>query len=96
MDLESNFFGKVQDSLTRKGEPLEWIPDSKAPSCTKCYRDFKLFLRRHHCRVCGQVFCKFCSLEMDMQVDENQMRSVRVCGKCAEMNKAFAATVERS
>jgi len=34
-----------------------WIPDEAAPACFASGRPFTAFLRRHHCRCCGQAFC---------------------------------------
>ena len=30
-------------------------------SCTSCGCRFSLFKRRHHCRLCGSIFCNDCS-----------------------------------
>ena len=40
-------------------EPPVWVPDSAAPRCMAavCGRPFSLAFPRHHCRLCGQVFC---------------------------------------
>jgi FYVE zinc finger len=38
-----------------------WIPDSIVISCYACEETFSFFRRRHHCRVCGHVFCHPCS-----------------------------------
>jgi len=38
-----------------------WVPDSEASSCTKCGAKFTVRRRRHHCRLCGGVFCAACS-----------------------------------
>ncbi|CAN0212412.1 unnamed protein product, partial [Ectocarpus fasciculatus] len=29
--------------------------------CYGCNSPFTMFRRRHHCRVCGQIFCHTCS-----------------------------------
>ncbi len=35
-----------------------WVPDDEAPSCFNCNKAFvAIIIRRHHCRMCGQVFC---------------------------------------
>jgi SWI/SNF-related matrix-associated actin-dependent regulator 1 of chromatin subfamily A len=39
----------------------EWQPDCEAQSCNTCTREFRWFRRRHHCRLCGLVFCGACS-----------------------------------
>eukprot|EP00004_Rigifila_ramosa_P019527 TRINITY_DN4978_c0_g1_i2.p1 TRINITY_DN4978_c0_g1~~TRINITY_DN4978_c0_g1_i2.p1 ORF type:complete len:1287 (+),score=312.62 TRINITY_DN4978_c0_g1_i2:411-4271(+) len=40
---------------------VPWRADSDSLVCTKCGSQFGLFLRRHHCRVCGGLFCASCS-----------------------------------
>lgn len=40
----------------------DWIADSARPFCRGCRSDFTVTLRRHHCRVCGEVSCGDCSL----------------------------------
>lgn len=37
-----------------------WLEDSSSLICRKCKKSFGLFLRRHHCRCCGQIFCWEC------------------------------------
>ena len=32
-----------------------------APVCMLCKRGFNIFRWRHHCRICGKVFCNFCT-----------------------------------
>lgn len=34
--------------------------DHVAASCYSCSIKFSAFRRRHHCRVCGQIFCHAC------------------------------------
>jgi hypothetical protein len=38
-----------------------WVSDSKCNHCYECRRPFSLMVRRHHCRMCGQVFCSRCT-----------------------------------
>ena len=38
-----------------------WQPDSEATCCTKCGEKFTMLRRRHHCRLCGGIFCNSCS-----------------------------------
>ena len=37
-----------------------WQPDKDVQQCLNCQRKFTIFLRRHHCRCCGGVFCGYC------------------------------------
>jgi hypothetical protein len=38
-----------------------WMPDQLCKQCYACDTSFTVFRRRHHCRICGQVFCNTCS-----------------------------------
>jgi hypothetical protein len=38
-----------------------WMPDNLCKVCYCCEEGFTLVRRRHHCRLCGQVFCNQCS-----------------------------------
>ena len=38
-----------------------WMPDRLCRHCYSCEAQFTVFRRRHHCRLCGQVFCAACS-----------------------------------
>lgn len=59
-------------------EPPKWVPDSSSPDCTACARPFSFLLRsRHHCRVCGDLFCDACS---SGEAAERQSRGVGVWG----------------
>ena len=39
----------------------EWVPDREASDCAKCESRFTLRRRKHHCRLCGEIFCSACS-----------------------------------
>eukprot|EP00929_Paragymnodinium_shiwhaense_P090832 TRINITY_DN50929_c0_g1_i1.p1 TRINITY_DN50929_c0_g1~~TRINITY_DN50929_c0_g1_i1.p1 ORF type:complete len:2238 (+),score=517.31 TRINITY_DN50929_c0_g1_i1:133-6846(+) len=38
-----------------------WMPDEKCAQCFSCGTPFGVIKRRHHCRLCGQIFCHNCS-----------------------------------
>ncbi len=38
----------------------KWIPDEQRGGCANCSKPFSVTLRRHHCRACGDLFCKPC------------------------------------
>ena len=42
-----------------------WMPDENCKECYECEEKFNTFRRRHHCRLCGQIFCyRCCYLEI--------------------------------
>ena len=64
----------------------KWISDDKATSCFNCNSDFLFLLkRRHHCRMCGQVFCSKCSnyfLEPSSLGISHDEKLIRFCEYC--------------
>lgn len=38
-----------------------WADDQSITHCTKCRLEFKFNILKHHCRLCGLVFCNQCS-----------------------------------
>jgi hypothetical protein len=61
-----------------------WIPDVSAPVCYDCRTAFTFLKRRHHCRVCGHVFCSDCSANRLLAPTLGYKKEVRVCHDCAE------------
>ena len=55
-----------------------WKPDSSARRCTYCSMYFTLTRRRHHCRICGHIFC---GLHSEITFVRAGVR-VRVCPPC--------------
>lgn len=47
--------GEVTGLPTRE----HWKPDAASPTCDspKCRSSFNIFVRKHHCRHCGHIFC---------------------------------------
>lgn len=60
--------------------PMEhWMKDDETEECLACHKHFSTFFRRHHCRMCGLIFCSNCS-KVDTQIGK-----VRVCKPCGDM-----------
>ncbi|KAL9304222.1 hypothetical protein ACSQ67_021485 [Phaseolus vulgaris] len=38
-----------------------WMPDQSCRVCYECDSQFTLFNRKHHCRLCGRIFCNKCT-----------------------------------
>lgn len=38
-----------------------WMPDKLCKTCYHCEEIFTVYKRKHHCRMCGQIFCNQCS-----------------------------------
>ena len=44
-----------------KTSPSIWIPSKNVQNCYKCKELFGMWRRKHHCRVCGRIFCGNCA-----------------------------------
>jgi hypothetical protein len=71
-----------------------WVPDEKAPTCYNCQKQFSaIFLRKHHCRICGNVFCKDCSSKTVEGKYWGSKKEIKVCDYCHEMYKKLDETL---
>ena len=68
-----------------------WMPDSTSSECYNCLRPFTKIRRRHHCRICGNIFCnKCCSSYLAMAINVGlASRSERTCNYCKETAENF-------
>ena len=67
-------------------EKTMWVPDEKAMTCYNCQKTFNtIFLRKHHCRICGNVFCEKCSSKNVEGKYWGSQKQIKVCDYCFEM-----------
>jgi hypothetical protein len=78
------FLGKVLGTLGAKDAPRDyWVDDSKCKACYECEAPFGLLVRRHHCRICGRIFCATCtSNSVPPARDSPDQQWQRVCNYC--------------
>lgn len=66
--------------------PYIWVPDSHTDRCTACKTLFTLINRKHHCRICGRIFCSECLPYMQslpsMHETYTTPSHVKCCYKC--------------
>lgn len=59
-----------------------WMPDKSVNKCYDCQALFTVFKRKHHCRICGQIFCWKCSNNFIEGSEFNHTGRIRVCSLC--------------
>ena len=59
-----------------------WVPDAAQKSCSATGTSFSLFQRRHHCRVCGQLYIDAACDSVQAVPDMGHYSPVRVCDAC--------------
>ncbi|XP_048443758.1 LOW QUALITY PROTEIN: 1-phosphatidylinositol-3-phosphate 5-kinase FAB1A [Pyrus x bretschneideri] len=89
--------------IPRRSEPPNvsrdfWMPDQSCRVCYDCDSQFTIFNRRHHCRLCGRVFCAKCTANSipaasdEPRVGREDWERIRVCNYCFEQwEQAVAA-----
>lgn len=78
-------------------EAPHWLPDSYASSCSACHQPFRALLRlRHHCRMCGKIFCHTCCKrklllppKYGQRTRSARARCVRAC--CSRCSRTWRA-----
>lgn len=62
-----------------------WMPDSKAKECYDCTQKFSTFRRKHHCRLCGQIFCSRCCNQVVPGKIIKCAGDLKVCNYCSKI-----------
>lgn len=57
-----------------------WLPDHMANNCKICTKKFGLLLRKHHCWICGDIFCANCCVfDTYEPYFKNEVRMCNIC-----------------
>uniref|UniRef100_A0A674A1R4 phosphatidylinositol-3,5-bisphosphate 3-phosphatase n=1 Tax=Salmo trutta TaxID=8032 RepID=A0A674A1R4_SALTR len=83
---EDRFSEGSWDRVEQKDtEVTRWVPDHMASHCFNCDCEFWMAKRRHHCRNCGNVFCKDCC-HLKLPIPDQQLYDpVLVCNGCYDL-----------
>ncbi|PKI76028.1 hypothetical protein CRG98_003578, partial [Punica granatum] len=94
----------VKSWIPRRAEPVKfsrdfWMPDQSCRVCYECDSQFTVFNRRHHCRLCGRVFCAKCTVNSIPATFDDQRTTgrddwerIRVCNYCFKQWEQGVAT----
>ncbi|KAK4428771.1 1-phosphatidylinositol-3-phosphate 5-kinase FAB1B [Sesamum alatum] len=93
----------VKSWIPRRAEPAKmsrdfWMPDESCRVCYECDSQFTIFNRRHHCRLCGRVFCAKCTansipaLPDEPKSGREDGDRIRVCNYCFNQWKQQSGT----
>ncbi|GMM39465.1 1-phosphatidylinositol-3-phosphate 5-kinase [Hanseniaspora uvarum] len=79
-------FYKNKIKRRRKGQIVllsekYWMKDENCKECFYCARTFHAFRRKHHCRLCGQIFCSSCAFLVPGEKFgyEHKLRFCKIC-----------------
>ncbi|XP_058266430.1 FYVE and coiled-coil domain-containing protein 1 isoform X2 [Hemibagrus wyckioides] len=94
-----------KDALWQKSDALEfeqkqraeerwWLMDREATHCLSCNSQFTWWLRKHHCRLCGRIFCYYCS--NNFVSTKSGVKKERCCRECYTQHSAVVERFTRS
>ncbi|XP_032879487.1 1-phosphatidylinositol 3-phosphate 5-kinase isoform X3 [Amblyraja radiata] len=84
--------GKSQDTDLKQ----YWMPDSQCKECYDCSDKFTTFRRRHHCRLCGQIFCSRCCNQEIPGKFMGYAGELRACTYCRKIALNYAHSTDSS
>jgi hypothetical protein len=65
---------------------------SQVQECMDCKAQFSFLNRRHHCRLCGGIFCGKCTTKQTGQVlNHSQTQALTLCHPCALPTRSHQA-----
>ena len=72
------------DSMSKLDFKVQTVEDRHRPTCASCDELFTYSKRRHHCRLCGDVFCHECSPnKASLPLEGTEFdKPVRICNSC--------------
>uniref|UniRef100_A0ACB8FUM9 Uncharacterized protein n=2 Tax=Sphaerodactylus townsendi TaxID=933632 RepID=A0ACB8FUM9_9SAUR len=88
-----------KDALWQKSDALEfqqkltaerrWLGDAEVSCCQDCQKEFGWMNRRHHCRLCGCIFCYYCCNNYAMS--KHTGKKERCCRECLKKSNAVSS-----
>lgn len=89
----SKIFAIIKSWIPLRSDPANvsrdfWMPDQSCRVCYDCDSQFNFINRRHHCRLCGRVFCGKCTANSvpatstDYKASCEEWGRIRVCNYC--------------
>jgi len=67
---------------------IKWQADNEVIQCPCCKKEFGFFTRRHHCRICGRVFCDECT-----PTNEDGIRVCLMCVPTGNFKKIMSKSI---
>ncbi|KAM4658194.1 FYVE and coiled-coil domain-containing protein 1 isoform 4-T9 [Amazona ochrocephala] len=93
-----------KDALWQKSDALEfqqklsaeqrWQGDIEVNHCLDCQKEFSWMVRRHHCRMCGRIFCYYCC--NNYMVTKPGGKKERCCRACFNKPRVIVDSADDS
>ncbi|KAG0242758.1 hypothetical protein B0O80DRAFT_460532 [Mortierella sp. GBAus27b] len=66
-----------------------WMTDENAKECFGCSAPFSMIRRKHHCRICGVIFCSKCAFKIIPGAKLGYEGYLRVCNYCLDFMQQY-------
>ncbi|KAG9062337.1 1-phosphatidylinositol-3-phosphate 5-kinase [Linnemannia hyalina] len=87
---KGNSLTKVIRRLRGEGVNKDyWMADENAKECFGCSASFFVFRRKHHCRICGHIFCSKCANKIIPGAKLGYEGYLRVCNYCLDIMQQY-------
>ncbi|KAF9570985.1 1-phosphatidylinositol-3-phosphate 5-kinase [Mortierella alpina] len=87
---KGNSLTKVIRRLRGEGVNRDyWMADENAKECFGCSASFFILRRKHHCRICGHIFCSKCASKIIPGAKLGYEGSLRVCNYCLDIMQQY-------
>ncbi|POM63702.1 Hypothetical protein PHPALM_20864 [Phytophthora palmivora] len=85
---------RISKELTRRRVPT-WVNDKDRACCHLCLKTFTNTRRKHHCRACGEIICRACSVYKSVDLQSVGLTTLRVCKACMDGTSTTSADREK-
>ncbi|KAG7396450.1 hypothetical protein PHYBOEH_002267 [Phytophthora boehmeriae] len=85
---------RISKELTKRRVPT-WVNDKDRACCHLCLKTFTNTRRKHHCRACGEIICRACSVYKSVDLQSVGLTTLRVCKACMDGTSTSAAEREK-
>ncbi|GMF29478.1 unnamed protein product [Phytophthora lilii] len=85
---------RISKELTKRRVPT-WVNDKDRACCHLCLKTFTNTRRKHHCRACGEIICRACSVYKSVDLQSVGLTTLRVCKACMDGTSSTAADREK-
>ncbi|CAH0486274.1 unnamed protein product [Peronospora farinosa] len=81
---------RISKELTKRRVPT-WVNDKERACCHLCLKTFTNTRRKHHCRACGEIICRACSVYKNVDLQSVGLTTLRVCKACMDGSSSTVA-----
>ncbi|KAF1788974.1 GAF domain-like [Phytophthora cactorum] len=87
--------GGIEEAISRRRISKELTKRRDRACCHLCLKTFTNTRRKHHCRACGEIICRACSVYKSVDLQSVGLTTLRVCKACMDGTSTTAADREK-